>query len=71
MPESIQNLLQRRADQIASSGEPCVASRESVIFSAKIVVVSRQAIADTRAQITRAGQPRVDWDSSPRPVGNR
>jgi hypothetical protein len=64
VPESIKNLLERRADQIASSAERCAASRESVALSAKIVVVSRRTIADSRAQIVRVGQPVGGWHLS-------
>jgi hypothetical protein len=71
VPESLRNFLQRRADQIASSHERCVASGESVAFSAKIVVVSRRAIADSRAQIARVGEAAGDWHSSRRHVPNR
>ena len=60
MPESIKNLLLRRADQIASSGERCVSSGESIAFTTKIVVLSCQMIAESRAKIARTGEPGGD-----------
>jgi hypothetical protein len=54
VPESLKNLSQRRADQIASSRERCVAAGESIAFTTKIVLVSQQMIGDSRAKIGRA-----------------
>ena len=56
MPEFIKNLLKRGADRIAPSDERCAASRESILLTTKVIVLSRQAIADSRAQIVRVGQ---------------
>lgn len=60
MPESIKNLLQRIADQTASSGDRCVASGKSIAWTTNVVVLSLQAIAESRARIAGAGQPAGD-----------
>lgn len=53
MPESIENRLQRIHGQIETSVELSIASNESITLTTNIVVVSKELIARSRAQIAR------------------
>jgi hypothetical protein len=53
VPEFIKNLLWRTEGRIEASGERCVASNESITLATNIVLVSKEVIARSRAQIAR------------------
>jgi hypothetical protein len=51
--ESIEELLNRTADQIEASNERCVAASRSIIQCTAIIALSRDSMIDSREQMAR------------------
>jgi hypothetical protein len=53
VPESIENLLRRRAAQIEASTVRCAAAVESRTQTSKLIEITHQVIAESRTQLIK------------------